>query len=86
MQYGSNQHIAQSWHNGFPMHSKNMSTDGRDLFSYGLRIGYTSGGHKIVIDYTKEGGMYKSMTTSHHVGIAKKYAIKVVKPKEIGRY
>jgi hypothetical protein len=57
------------------------STDGYDLFSYDLKIGYTDEtGHKVLIDYTSGTGHYVSMTTSCHVGSGRSVADKVVNP------
>ena len=54
---------------------KALSTNGHDLFSYGLKIGYTNEqGRKVAIDYTSTGGYMRSMTTSTHVGMAKRQA------------
>jgi len=51
---------------------KALSTDGANLFSYSLKIGYTNEqGKKVAIDYTSTGGYMRSMTTSQHVGLAK---------------
>ena len=70
----NNYDIAKAWINNkaFQRKSKALSTDGEDLYSYNLLIGYTNKqGNKVVIDYTKSGGDYRSMTTSTHVGLAK---------------
>lgn len=61
-----------------------MSTDGQDLFSYSLKIGYTDpekAANKTVIDYT--GKNMWSVTTSCHVGLAKRVADQVVQPSEL---
>tara|TARA_B100000131_G_scaffold70850_1_gene67256 strand:- start:3098 stop:3409 length:312 start_codon:yes stop_codon:yes gene_type:complete len=62
-------------------HTDNLRTDGRNLFSYGLRIGVTLGGQKIAIDYTAPANSFRSMTTSNHVGKAKRYADVSMHPK-----
>lgn len=73
--------VAEAWKHGIQAYNKTMSTNGLDLYSYGLRIGYTTeGGDKVAIDFTKKGGRYYSMTTSNHVAFAKRYADRVVKP------
>ena len=78
---GSNKEVVEGWKNGKARNSKHLHTDGENLFSYKLLIGYTEQGgnlcKKIVKDYTAE--HFISQTTSHHVGIAKGYADKVVK-------
>ena len=53
-------------------HTVNLSTDGQKLFSYALVIGDTLGGEKIALDYTASVGQFRSMTTSQHVGLAKR--------------
>lgn len=53
-------------------HTGNLSTDGQKLFSYRLVIGDTLGGEKIALDYTASVGQFQSMTTSQHVGLAKR--------------
>lgn len=78
-----NKQVIQSWKNGLPAgsDSSNLVTDGEDLFSYDLLIGFTGDdGHKYVYNYTaqterdREGdlvvGKYVSQTTSVHVGLA----------------
>ena len=48
------------------------STDGKDLYSYALKIGTTNDqGEKILFDYTSGGMGYYSQTTSCHVGKAR---------------
>jgi hypothetical protein len=56
-----------------------MLTTGEYLYSYGLLIGDTHAGMKRVFNYTSGGGHYISNTTSHHVGLARRYADVVVK-------
>lgn len=53
-------------------HTGNLSTDGQKLFSYRLVIGDTMAGEKIALDYTASVGQFQSMTTSQHVGLAKR--------------
>jgi len=70
-----NDDIVTQWINNLKCIKKHkaLSTDGQNLFSYGLLIGYTNPqGHKVAIDRTRIGGDYRSMTTSTHVGIAKR--------------
>lgn len=69
--------IVTAWINNesFYRKSKALSTDGDNLFSYALKIGYTNKqGRKVAIDYTSTGGYMRSMTTSTHVGMAKRKA------------
>ena len=76
-----NVHIVNAWldsdagYKGI-MRTMHMSTDGNNLFSYGLRIGETIEGNlgvpiKVVYDYTAKSGRFYSQTTSQHVGLAK---------------
>jgi len=55
-------------------HTGNLTTDGKRLYSYALVIGDTLAGEKIVLDYTASVGQFHSMTTSVHVGMAKRQA------------
>jgi len=56
-------------------HTGNLSTDGVFLFSYNLVIGWTNAsGEKVVTLYTAPNNGFKSMTTSRHVGYAKREA------------
>ena len=66
--------VIQSWLRGQrgSSHTGNLSTDGQKLFSYALVIGDTLGGEKIALDYTASVGQFRSMTTSQHVGLAKR--------------
>lgn len=70
--------VIKAWINGESASNKNMSSDGKNLYSYDLRIGYTdfvSGVEKkVVMDYTAETNNFVSITTSTHVGKAKHYA------------
>jgi len=69
-----NQDIINAWirNQSFSRKHKALSTDGANLFSYNVKIGYTNKhGKKVVMDYTATGGWMKSMTTSQHVGMAK---------------
>tara|TARA_R100000700_G_C3092923_1_gene93446 strand:+ start:282 stop:536 length:255 start_codon:yes stop_codon:yes gene_type:complete len=78
--------VALAWYNGIKAKTgKNkrgditFHTDGEKLWSYDLLIGYTEEGKKIVLDYTSPDNFY-SMTTSHHVGCARRWAHKAVSP------
>jgi len=71
----SNSDVIYAWNSGRPAAAGNLSTTGDDLFSYRLKIGFTSAnGEKIVIDYTSGSGHFRSMTTSQHVGLARRIA------------
>ena len=70
----TNSRVVYNWINGKPFKSLSMRTDGTKLYSYALKIGTTIDGYKNVLDYTAKGLMFYSVTTSTHVGLAKKYA------------
>ena len=62
-------------------HTGALCTNGRDLFSYNLRIGYRSrSGQTILGDFTSPGGDFRSMTTSCHVGKARSFADHIMHP------
>ena len=74
-----NEQVVNAWLNGQRGAAGNLSTDGALLWSYNLCIGHTAG-HvhypvKVVRDYTAAGEFgFVSMTTSPHVGLAKRLA------------
>ncbi len=75
--------VAEAWRHNQPARANNMFTDGFDIFSYGLKVGYTNDqSQKVAFDYTTTGGAFRSMTTSKHVGYVKQYADKVIKPEK----
>ena len=69
----SNSEVAEAWGNGRTATAANFFTDGSELYSYRLRIGETIDGKKVLYDYTKKSGFFKSMTTSRHVGLARQH-------------
>lgn len=77
----TNKRVVENWRNGREGDAMNLHTDGKSLYSYALEIGFTDlkSGEKIVKNYMS-GGKFISMTTSHHVSIAKIFADKVVNP------
>lgn len=76
--------VPAAWARGKRLARGNLSTDGRELYSYNLRIGYTdSEGTKVAIKHTAP-DHFVSMTTSKHVGGACQYADKVVSPDDMG--
>ena len=77
-----NQDVANAWANNRKANTKNMSTDGSNLYSYGLLIGISKGGEKILFNYTAKGGHFESQTTSTHICHARKVASVVVCPSE----
>ncbi len=70
-----NRDVARAWARGESAKAANMQTDGGNLFSYGLRIGYrNAAGDAVAIPYragTPWG--FRSVTTSRHVGLALQY-------------
>jgi len=69
--------IPELWKRGYQGKTPKSSfrTDGSNLYSYGLRIGYTNEyGEKVLLRYTKEYNNFKSHTTSRHVNLAAYYA------------
>ena len=70
----SNRFVCESWLAGKPGRSRNMHTDGKDIYSYALRIGRTNHNSKELYNYTSRNtqgtkGRFISLTTSHHVGL-----------------
>tara|TARA_R100000008_G_scaffold70097_1_gene47608 strand:+ start:356 stop:628 length:273 start_codon:yes stop_codon:yes gene_type:complete len=59
----------------------NLYTDGRSLWSYDLKIAQRTPEGVIVGDFTSPGGQFHSMTTSKHVGMAKREAHTVMLPE-----
>ena len=70
-----NEDVVKCSKNGYKAQNKNMTTDGNNLFSYRLKIGYTDNkGQKVALDYTAPTGNFYSRTTSNHVSLAKSFA------------
>ena len=62
-------------------HTGALSTDGRHLFSYNLKIGHRADSGVCVLgDFTSPGGDFKSQTTSCHVGKARIFANHTMHP------
>jgi len=69
----NNESVINSWISGSRAHSNTMSTDGKNLFSYELLIGFTADDRRCyVIDYTAKTGNFRTNSTSQHVSLAKK--------------
>jgi hypothetical protein len=69
-----NHKVIEKWEQGKRARSftGNLHTDGCDLYSYELKIGYTNeDGERIVKLYTAVHGNFKSKTTSKHVNKAR---------------
>ncbi len=73
-----NEQVARLWSKGKVGRSKNMSTDGKTLWSYGLPIGVTVGGKRVA--FPAMAPNFISNTTSRHSSFAAQYA-DVVAPK-----
>jgi len=75
--------VIKSWKRGKPAKGSNLTTDGSDLYSYGLLIGRTKGktSRKHAIDYTGENSYSK--TTSRHVNYAKQFAHRIIDPSKL---
>ena len=76
----NNDDVAHSWAFGESAGNGPLHTDGENLYSYALLIGYTEDGAKHMIEYTSPGGKFYSVTTSTHVGLGIYYADIVHKP------
>ena len=75
-----NSEVVRHWRFDRPASAVNLFTDGQDLFSYRLKIGFTTpNGTKVALDYTAS-GEYHSQTTSCHVGLAKRRCDEVMHP------
>ncbi len=67
-----NNDIVDCWRRSRQSQNKSMRSDGSNLFSYNLKIGYTdSKGKKVALDYTASSGNFRTRTTSNHVSLAK---------------
>ncbi len=83
----TNREVVRLWSYGDEArnHRGTLWTDGRNLYSYNLRIGFTSPHtHKnVVIEYTAPSGGFHSVTTSTHVGYARSRGDYVIRPDSI---
>ena len=79
----NNRGVIERWSDGQRAHTSKhaLTTDGKALFSYGLKIGMRAGNTCVVADYTAATGSFQSHTTSVHVGLAKDVADLVMHPK-----
>ena len=65
-----NEQVIDSWIRGeaADSHTGTLHTDGVNLYSFNLRIGYRAkSGATVVGDFTSPGGDFRSVTTSCHV-------------------
>jgi hypothetical protein len=76
--------VPRYWARGQPAQGYgHLRTDGQDLYSYDLKIGYTRpNGEKVLEQFTMKGD-YRSHTTSRHVCKARHHADRVTMP---GKY
>lgn len=61
--------------------AENLQTDGRSLWSYNLKIAQRTAEGIVVGDFTAPGGDFYSLTTSKHVGMAKREAHTIMLPE-----
>ena len=80
----SNENVARRWSNGQNARNHNnvFTTDGQNLYSYNLLIGFTTPeGRKILLDYTARTGNFRSMTTSgKHISPTRRFADDTLNP------
>ena len=84
MARGNNSTVCNCWINNreIKSYNENLRTDGSNLYSYALLIGYTNEkGEKVALDYMASSGHFRSQSTSKHVSCAKAKAHKVETPK-----
>ena len=78
-----NELVIDAWTRGVAAdsHTGALRTDGVNLYSYDLRIGYRArSGSTVVGDFTSPGGDFRSMPTSCHVGKVRGIAGHVMHP------
>jgi hypothetical protein len=73
--------IPKAFARGERAHAGNLSTDGRSLWSYNLKIAHKTQEGIVVGDFTTKGGDYYSTTTSKHVCYAKRVADTIMLPE-----
>lgn len=77
-----NEQVVNDWTYGESARNgrRSLHTDGSNLYSYNLLIGFTSeNGNKVVLEHRSP--HFVSQTTSCHVGIATRYADASIHPK-----
>ena len=82
----TNKDVVKAWIEGRPEAAPNLSTDGKYLYSYMLRIGYTlsipkMGEYKIAIGFLMSDGCTR--TTRHHILQAYRECGMLVDPTEV---
>jgi len=76
-----NQDVIRSFAWGKRAAAGNLQTDGRSLWSYDLKIAQRTPEGVVVGDFTAPGGGFYSVTTSKHVGMAKREAHTIMLPE-----
>ena len=76
-----NQDVIRSFAWGKRAAAAHLQTDGRSLWSYDLKIAQRTPEGIVVGDFTAPGGDFHSMTTSKHVGMAKREAHTIMLPE-----
>ena len=76
-----NQDVIRSFAWGKRAAAGNLHTDGRSLWSYDLKIAQRTPEGVVVGDFTAPGGDFYSVTTSKHVGMAKREAHTIMLPE-----
>ena len=82
----TNEQVVKAWINNQTGKSLHMSTDGKSLFSYEMKIGETVYESNGLWSANKKHGLnvqkpyFYSQTTSKHVGLVKRYADKMIDP------
>jgi hypothetical protein len=80
-----NDDVAELWAKGKCATGNRITSDGNNLYSYKLRIGFTlPDNRKVAINYM--GKNRYSQTTSKHVSYAKRYANITIEPEELPMY
>ena len=85
-----NEQVVANWINGIRCNSLHLSTDGNSIFSYDMKIGETqeetkgiNEGLAMKVGLNVQSPNFYSNTTSHHVGLVKRYADKMTEPVSI---
>ena len=76
-----NQDVIRSFAWGKRAAAAHLQTDGRSLWSYDLKIAQRTPEGVVVGDFTSPGGGFHSVTTSKHVGMAKREAHTIMLPE-----
>ena len=87
----TNEQVVKCWINNRKGKSLHMTTDGKSLFSYRMKIGETVHESNGLWSANKKHGLnvqkpfFYSQTTSKHVGIVRRYADQMINPVSIRR-